>query len=135
MSYRNPAVLQDTGALKAKANALQGVQKEIDKPFKPEEKKKEEEDEKPCNSNKPVESQNQPFVKPTSKLQTPPTTTSQTVPGAGTEVPNIDQSQSAFYKSGGPINDPDFYKGFGTSDDTNDSIWIGGQEDPKLKGL
>ncbi len=131
MSYRNPAVLQDTGAFKAKANALQSTQKEIDKPFKPEEKKEEEEeDEKPGNSsknsNKPVESQNQPFVKPTSELQTPPTTTSQTVSGAGTEVPNIDQSQSAFYKSGGPINDPDFYKGFGTSDDTDSSFWMGG---------
>tara|TARA_R110002074_G_scaffold282868_3_gene454538 strand:- start:245 stop:646 length:402 start_codon:yes stop_codon:yes gene_type:complete len=56
------------------------------------------------------------------------------VPGAGTAVTGIDQSQSAFYKGGGPINDPSFYKGAGSNNSTDPSFSVGGPEDPMLKG-
>jgi hypothetical protein len=119
MSYRDPAVLQDTNALNAKAKALQTAQKGSDNTFKPAEEEKLSNLSKDLNE--PTAPQNEPFVQPTSTLPTPPTATSQTVPGAGTEVAGVDPSQSAFYKGNNPIN--------------NSSFYLGGEEDPMLKGI
>jgi hypothetical protein len=108
MSYRNPAVLQDTEAFNAKAKALQTAQKGSDDTFKPAEEEKLSNLSKDLNE--PTAPQNEPFVQPTSTLTPPPTPTSQTVPGAGTEVA-VDPSQSAFYKGNNPIENPNFYVG------------------------
>jgi hypothetical protein len=108
MSYRNPAVLQDTEAFNAKAKALQTAQKGSDDTFKPVEEEKLGDLSKDLNE--PTVSQNESFVKPTSTLPTPPTPTSPTVSGAGTQVPGIDPSQSAFYKGNNPINNSSFYQ-------------------------
>lgn len=96
MSYRNPAVLQDTNAFNAKAKALQNITKGSDETFKP------AEEEKLSDVSKNLD----PVPQSTAPSMTAPQSTTPPM----TEVPGIDKSQSAFYKGNNPINNSSFYQ-------------------------
>ena len=102
MSYSQPRILKDTAGHSGQLEATQNINDEFSKIAKDlttEETK----------INDTVKPQNEPFVKPVSTLTPPPTPTSKTVPGAGTEVA-VDPSQSTFYKGNNPINNSGFYQ-------------------------
>ena len=108
MSYRNPSVLQDTNAFNAKAKALQNITKGSDETFKP------AEEEKLSDVSKDLD--------PAPQSTAPSTTAPQSMTPSMTEVPGINTADSSFsvgvgatntdtsfYKNGGPINDTGFY--------------------------